>query len=418
MKHKLTACQEKAFAQLKESSKNIFITGVAGSGKSHLLRIFLKEKNHKEFPILASTGVAAILVGGRTFHSFFGLGIMEGGVEKTVEKALRNSRVKKRIREAKGIIIDEISMLSGEALDAAEWITSKARQVEDKPWGGLRVIAVGDFSQLPPVNTTQKEKSWAFQDDVWERTKFEPAILSTIVRTKDANLIRILNFIRIGTLNQEVRDFLNAHAPKKGSPETGTHLFPRKYAMEKYNQKRLNEIPQKETVFETEYEGAAAAVATIKKQAPIPEKLCLKKNAFIMIRQNDPRGRWVNGSLGYVESIQKKKIGIELMSGLKIYLEKSDFSLSNGDGKVIAIAKNFPINLAYATTIHKAQGSTFDKMFVDLKNLWEPGHAYVALSRVREAKDISIIGWTPNSFRASKEVVDFHTSIGFVQPDL
>lgn len=405
----LSVCQEKALLEL-EKPHNVFLTGVAGSGKSTLLRVFLKGKESKKFPILASTGAAAILVGGRTFHSFFGLGVMEGGVERTVERALCDGRVKKRIRQACAIIIDEVSMLSGETLDAAEWIATKARKV-DEPWGGLKVIAVGDFAQLPPVSI--REKSWAFQDLVWERTKFKPFILHTIVRAKDESFIKILNFVRNGIVNAEVRDFLDSHTKEIADHFVGTRLFPRKGATEAYNRKRLKEIPEEEKIFTTEYSGKSQGIKMLKKQAPIAETLHLKQGAFVMLRQNDPAGRWVNGSLGYVRSMGEKKLDIGLLSGRQVVIEKSTFSLANGDGETIATARNFPMNLAYATTIHKAQGSTFDKVHLDLRRLWEPGHAYVALSRVRQAGDLSLMGWTQDSFRISPAVSDFHASIGF-----
>ena len=160
MKASLSPCQKKALTHL-HSNKNIFLTGAAGSGKSFLLQHFLKDKNKKDFPILASTGMAAILINGITFHSFFGLGIMEKSVEACVERALKNTRVLRRIRNAKQIIIDEISMLPGEALAAGEAIAKKVKG-SPEAWGGIRIIAVGDFAQLPPVSPGTKEKPWAF----------------------------------------------------------------------------------------------------------------------------------------------------------------------------------------------------------------------------------------------------------------
>ena len=177
----LSECQRQAFSLL-ESDHNVFVTGIAGSGKSYLIREFLRHKDPREFPIVATTGAAAILVGGRTFHSFFGLGILEGGVERTVENALRQSRVKKRLKEAQVVVIDEASMLSPEMLEAAEWICRAARKREE-PWGGLRIIAVGDFAQLPPVVHGRRERTWAFEHPVWRETQFVPALLRTPFRT-------------------------------------------------------------------------------------------------------------------------------------------------------------------------------------------------------------------------------------------
>ena len=407
----LSTCQKSALKELN-GSKNIFLTGAAGSGKSYLIRHFLKDKDPKIFPTLASTGAAAILVGGRTFHSYFGLGIMEGGVDRTVESAIKNSRVRARVRKAEAIIIDETSMLSGDCLQAAEAIATRARKV-DQPWGGLRVIAVGDFAQLPPVSIGTQKKQWAFEDSVWEYSQFQPVLLETIMRTDDQEFLRILNFVRDGNFNQDVAEFLQSRTGEADPDFVGTRLFARKDATERFNLKRLKEISAPLETFATIYTGNERAVATLKRQAPIPESLQIKEGALIMVRQNDPRGRWVNGSLGHVVGInEKEQLEITLLSGRKARLDKSVFTLSDADGNALASAMNYPVNLAWATTIHKAQGSTYDRMLVDLSNLWEPGHAYVALSRVKSSEGLFVGSFTESSFRVDPAVVNFHAKIG------
>lgn len=187
----LTPCQSKALLALR-GPENVFITGGAGSGKSFLIRFFLRHIETREFPILASTGTAAVLVGGRTFHNFFGLGIMEGGVEVAVEKASKNRRVVRRLKKVRGFIVDEISMLSGPTLRAAELIARRVRN-SDLPWGGLRVVAVGDFAQLPPVERSPSARSarrWAFLDPVWTRSGFEIHHLKTQTRCRDEGIHR------------------------------------------------------------------------------------------------------------------------------------------------------------------------------------------------------------------------------------
>src|SRR3989338_9161263 len=193
----LSPCQEKALHFLKQNSENIFLTGCAGTGKSFLMRQFLKDKDRKIFPVVASTGAAAVLIGGRTFHSFFGLGIMEGGVQKTIERALQEKKLCRRLRKIRGFVLDEVSMISGLALRAAEAICRMARKNKE-PWGGARVIAVGDFAQLPPVNIHGSEKEWAFLDPVWDQSRLIPCVLKTVMRTEDQQYIRILNAIREG----------------------------------------------------------------------------------------------------------------------------------------------------------------------------------------------------------------------------
>lgn len=407
----LSPCQERALEKLAGNG-NVFLTGVAGSGKSFLLRRFLADKDPKEYPILASTGAAAILVGGRTFHSFFGLGIMDGGAARAVSLALTNSRVRSRVRKATAVIIDEMSMLSGEALAAAEEIARGSRR-SDEPWGGLRVIAVGDFAQLPPVARYGERRSWAFQNPVWEWTNFEPAILQTIMRQEEAGFLSVLNSVRGGRCDEAVQEFFEDRALRDDGSLQGTRLFPRKDATARFNEERLAELPGTVEEFATEYTGNAQSVNVLKKQAPIEEILRLKEGALVMLRQNDPIGRWVNGSLGtFLGLTSQGQAEIQLMRGTRVKVEQAVFTLSDAEGNPVATAKNFPINLAWASTIHKAQGSTFDRLIVDLTRLWEPGHAYVALSRVRSPDGLFLTGWSANSVRVAPEVVRFHQSIG------
>lgn len=407
---KLSPCQEKSFVALTKNSDNIFLTGSAGSGKSFLIRHFLKERDWKLFPIVASTGVAAILVGGRTFHSFFGLGIMEGGVEKTIERALEDRRVVKRLKKIEGFVLDEVSMISGPTLRAAEEICRKARK-KDLPWGGARVVAVGDFAQLPPVNPLGHQKEWAFLDMAWSRSGFNPVVLKTVMRSDDPDYIRMLNFIREGVVNEEVAAYLNAKTdPDFSDPET-PHLFPHRDTAEQFNLQRLAEIKNPLVKFKTAYSGTPQAIEKLKKQAPIPEILQLKKLALVMIRVNDPFLKYVNGSLGTIVKIRDGFLDVRLRNGAEVKIEKTDFSILSADGYAVATASNFPVNLAYATTIHKSQGATMDGVVCDLRGLWEPGQAYVALSRLKRGNGLRLKGWDKSSIRVDPQVVEFHRTL-------
>lgn len=390
---------------MSPQNPNVFVTGGAGVGKSFLIRHF--KRDTKEFPMLASTGAAAVLVGGRTFHSFFGLGILEGGPEATVERACRNRQVVKRLRQIKGIVIDEISMLAGPVLRVAEVLCRRVRD-NDQPWGGLRIVAVGDFAQLPPVERDPaRGGGWAFLDPVWEWSAFERQMLQTQVRCQDPDYMRVLAKIRGGVVDEEVADYLNARTGPVENEFEGTRLFPRRDQTEKFNELRLADLPGSEVLIETITSGQSRAVETLLKQAPVPQTLRLKDGALVMIRQNDPMGRWVNGSTGHVRKIQPTRLSIDLLSGRKIELEKATFSMLDGEGETIAALVNFPVNLAWASTIHKAQGSTLDRMAVDLSRLWEPGQAYVALSRLTSGSELRIARWDPSSIRVDPQVIEF-----------
>lgn len=407
----LTTCQAKALDVL-ERQGNVFLTGAAGTGKSYLLDRYLRGKGSDDFPIVASTGAAAVIVGGRTFHSFFGLGIMEGGPDAAVENALRSRRVLNRLQRASCVIIDEISMLSGVMLMAADTVARRARQ-SNEPWGGLRIIAVGDFAQLPPVTPGAQRKDWGFLHEAWEQSDFEPALLSTVMRTQDTEFLEILNFVRDGVVNDRVHEFLNRHIHASSETVDATRLYPHRAKADAYNVFRLQSLPGKEYAVETRYVGHERYLDSAKRNLPIPDTLLLKVGALIMMRKNDVSGeyKFVNGSLGHVLEVEEELLHVRLFTGEDIEVEKYKFLSLDGDGNEVMQAWNFPVSLAWATTIHKAQGATLDRMIVDLHQLWEPGQAYVALSRVRSGSGLLIERWSPSSIRADALVTSFYDSL-------
>lgn len=391
---------------------NVFLTGAAGTGKSYLLERYLQGKATDLFPIVASTGAAAVIVGGRTFHSFFGLGILEGGVDATVMRAMRSKKLIRRLQRACCVVIDEISMLSGETLCAAELVARKARG-RNEAWGGLRIIAVGDFAQLPPVATEGQPKDWAFLHPVWQESGFQPALLSTVMRTQDIAFLTVLNFVREGIVNDHVHAYLDAHTTSSHDAAQTTRLYPHRKQAEEYNLKKLEALPGTLQRFPTQYTGQEKFFDAARRIVPIPDILLLKKNALVMMRKNDvsERMRWVNGSLGHIRSIEDDVLTVKLLSGEEITIGQDKFSSLNGDGEEIVVAWNFPVTLAWATTIHKAQGASLDRMIVDLAALWEPGQAYVALSRVRSGAGLLIERWTPTSIRAEPLVTAFYDGL-------
>jgi ATP-dependent exoDNAse (exonuclease V) alpha subunit len=407
----LSPDQTEALALL-QGKGNVFLTGKAGTGKSTVLRAYLQTVNPmEEVAVLASTGAAAVLVGGRTFHSFFGLGILEGGPAKTVERALKNPRLRKRLKATDTVVIDEISMLSGETLATAEEIARKARN-NDEPWGNLRVVAVGDFGQLPPVTPGRQKPDWAFLHEVWERSGFYSVSLSTIHRCSESRWNEVLNKVREGVCDQAVREALNSRMGAGQGDTEVTRLFGLRQEAENYNRLRLAELPDAAMVYETEYAGDTSALEQVKRNCPVPETLLLKLNALVMIRRNDSDGLYVNGSLGHIRGLAEKTVRVELLeTGLVVEMEPVKFEQLNADGEVVATAKNFPLNLAYGTTIHKSQGATLDGVRLRLAGLWESGQAYVALSRVRNPDRLYLDSWSPNAIRADENVLHFHSTL-------
>lgn len=402
----LSPCQERAFQTLQGGSENVFLTGVAGSGKSYLIKQFLRHLTLKEFPILASTGAAAVLIGGRTFHSFFGLGVMEGGPDATLARVIHDRRLAGRLKKIRGFVLDEVSMVSGAALSVAEALCRYVLESED-PWGGLRVITVGDFGQLPPVDQVAGRRDWAFLSDVWQRSAWKTEYLQTVLRTEDEEYLRILNFVRDGVVNEEVADYLEARTLIDEADLEVPYFLARRAQVDRYNADRLAAVPNREVVIPTEYTGRPELKAQLKRIAPIPEKLELKEGALVMTRINDPKYRFINGSVGTVSQIGEKEIFIRFRRG-DVAVEKTSFSLLSADGESLATARNFPLSLAYALTIHKSQGVTVDQMLTDLRGLWDPGQAYVALSRLKSGAGLSLAGWDRDSIRVDPDVVEFH----------
>ncbi|PWU21000.1 MAG: hypothetical protein C5B49_03285 [Bdellovibrio sp.] len=190
-----------------------------------------------------------------------------------------------------------------------------------------------------------------------------------------------------------------------------TRLFTHRADVESFNLECLGRIKHPLHSFNTEYSGKESDIENFKKHAPIPGVIQLKKDALVMLRQNDMEGRWVNGSLGRVIKITDRRLEIQLDEGGTVDVEKEEFTLLNADGAPIAAAKNFPVSLAWAITIHKAQGTTLSKMSVDLSKAWEPGQAYVALSRVGGPGGLFVENWSKSAIFADPQVMHFHRSL-------
>ncbi|MGE0631082.1 MAG: DEAD/DEAH box helicase [Pseudobdellovibrionaceae bacterium] len=401
---------QKNALNLLQSGENVFLTGGAGSGKSTVIRELMHSLSPKEMPVLASTGAASVLVGGRTFHSFFGLGIMDGGEFKTLEKARGDKRLFSRLRKVEGFILDEVSMISAAAFRTAEQIAKEARD-SDLPWGGMRVITVGDFAQLPPVSKNSSTREWAFLDSSWSGTDFQICSLNHNHRTQDREFLDVLASVRSGKVDESVQEFLEKHVEEHFEESSGTRLFPLRAQAEAFNQKKLHEIDSEEKVFGTIYFGDERFVESLKKNSPIPENLVLKVGCEVLFVQNDSKRRWVNGSRGEILDISNEGLVVKLASGREVEVEKTTFGMQNADGNVIASGINFPVVLGYATTIHKSQGATLDEVWLDLRRLWEPGHAYVALSRLRSPKGLHLIGWNPKSILVDPRVEKFYAEL-------
>ena len=426
---KWTADQQLALAKLNTES-NIFLTGGAGTGKSTVIQNYLREglDGTKTTAVLASTGTAAILLGGRTFHSFFGLGIMEGGVDHVVARATKHQGIIQRLKKTDLILLDEISMIGSAEWMAAEKIARMARKRNAEPWGGIRIVAIGDFAQLPPVvkppmrsmnqdpysqdlfsqEVRETEKPWCFLTETWHKTDFDSVNLREVVRSQDAYWNEILNELRWGDFTLRAKEVLDERIKKVPLEFQGTRLFSRRAQVDRLNHERLHTLKGDVKEYNTVYVGLAQKIDELKRNAPIGEMLVLKEGALVMFRQNDPELKYVNGTLGTITKLKDNEVRVELLNGRTIDLKPSSFNVLDAEGEVVATATNFPLNLAWACTIHKAQGATLDKAHVDLRGVWEHGQSYVALSRVRSLEDLTLEGYSPNGFKLDPAVREFY----------
>lgn len=408
----LTAGQKQAL-DLLNSKSNIFLTGAAGTGKSELIKRFLMS-NRCRFGTggvfaVASTGAAAMLLRGSTFHRFFGLGLCSGELSDIVDKGAKSSSVIRRLRECTALVIDEISMLSGFVLEAAEQIARRVRKSE-LPWGGIKIIAVGDFAQLAPISNG-KITDWAFLHPIWEWSDLTTVYLTEVVRTSDASYIEILGHVRKGNMNESVYSFLNTRPVPPDNFE-GTRLYPRRAEVDAYNSRKLVGLPDKLHHIPTGFSGDSMYWKSLASSMQIPELLEIKAGAMIMLLRNDMAGRYFNGSLGIVEHIEDGNITVSLLSGDIVDVAHANFDYCDERGLVLATATNFPIKLAWASTIHKAQGISVDRISVSLTSLWEAGQAYVALSRSRSLGGLYVEAWDERSVIADTSVMEFYRQLG------
>jgi ATP-dependent DNA helicase PIF1 len=406
----LNSQQKKALKILLNSKQNLFLTGAAGTGKSHVIKLFreVKKLKNENIPMVASTGAAALLVNGVTFNSYFGLGIMAGGVENTIKTALTNRAACERIVYTDTIIVDEISMISGDVFKAANLLCQKIRQ-NKKPFGGIRVIAVGDFFQLGPFSETDKT-DWVFESSDWKSAKFKKIELTTIMRTKDKQFLKILTKVRYGKVDQEVKKFLNSKINKKNLDINIPRILSRNHEVDTYNLKKLQEINSPLFTFKTQYAGEDFAINRIKENLVIPDVLQLKKGALVMLRVNNFQEGYINGTVGTVLGVTDSVLTIKKLNGEIIHVKKHIFEFLNGSGEIIGRARNFPLTLAWAITIHKSQGASLDKALISIDRLWLHGQAYTALSRLTSSQGLMLTSWDKNSFLVDKKVIKYTKS--------
>ncbi|MGM0653465.1 MAG: exonuclease domain-containing protein [Bacillota bacterium] len=389
----------KALDLMENSSKHLFITGRAGTGKSTLLDYY-RSITEKELVVLAPTGVAAVNIAGQTIHSFFGF-----RPDITVEKAVKAAKKSKLsiYKNLDAIIIDEISMVRADLLDCIDQFLRIKGREPGLPFGGIQMIFIGDLYQIPPVVTGHDrlifaghyESEFFFDARVYGQLEIEYVELEKIYRQSDQEFINILNRIRNKTAAEEDLARLNGRVIKKDAllPEDIIYLTTTNDLAYQKNETELEKLPGEPYVFYAEISGDIE-----QKSYPAEEELFLKTEAQVMLLNNDPAGRWINGSIGTVIDLLDDYIEVRLSSGKVVEVEPVKWHVYrfywNREAQSVASDslgsfEQYPVKLAWAITIHKSQGKTFDSVAIDLgRGAFAAGQLYVALSRCRSLDGI------------------------------
>lgn len=384
---------------VEKTDMSLFLTGKAGTGKTTFLREVVRYTK-KKCIVLAPTGIAAVNAGAMTIHSFFQFGLgpfVQGVIEPKSDFRINKSKLE-LIRHLQLLIIDEVSMVRADLMDHIDVELRRIRR-NSKPFGGVQLLMIGDLQQLPPIAHGGEDELlrqyyktlYFFSSAALKSMKYSCIELKNVYRQTDGHFIDILNHARDCTLtSQDIFDlnarYIPGFSPK---PEDGyIRLMTHNRQVDYINATEMEKLDSKPYTF------VAAVTGTFPEESyPTADSLTLKKGAQVMFIKNDPERRFINGTLGEVKSIDKNSIAVRLAeSGTIIDVEpmewqniryQFDEESKEISSKQIGRFKQYPLKAAWAITVHKSQGLTFDKAIIDVHAAFSPGQAYVALSRCR-----------------------------------
>ena len=385
----LSAEQAAVFDAIETTRDNIFVTGRAGTGKSTLLN-HLSWNTSKQVVICAPTGVAALNVGGQTIHSLFRLPIgviADHPIEQSAE-------LRKLLGTIDTVVIDEVSMVNADLLDAIDRSLRQAKQRPREPFGGAQLVLFGDPYQLAPVPGDADERAyfddqyrsmWFFDAKVWEETDLRIYELTMIHRQHEDEFKHMLNAVRHGRVTAEIANRLNTVGSRPAPTDGAITLATTNSTVTRINASALARLPGRSLSAKAEVSGEFGGRAY-----PADDSLELKIGAQVMFLRNDNEQRWVNGSIGTVRKIDTTvwvEVDGDVHSVVPAIWEKYRYSYSPSTKAlkkdIVAEFTQFPLRLAWAVTIHKSQGKSYNRAIVDLgSRAFAPGQTYVALSRI------------------------------------
>lgn len=385
--------QERALDILKTGG-NIFLTGEPGSGKTYVLNRYVAwlESSGIAVAVTASTGIAATHIGGMTIHSWSGIGTLERLSPYDLDRITTKERIVKRMQRTKVLVIDEISMLDGTTLDMVDTVCRTAMHT-DEAFGGLQVILVGDFFQLPPISSSREASHFAFESEAWARAQFLTCYLSEQHRHEDATLSSLLSAIRENSIGDEHYELLAEQQDIGYDNVEPTRLYTHNKDVDAVNHAELQLLRTKSASYKMTSRGKKPLVEALVRNCLSPEVLELKEGAMVMCTRNNFEKGYVNGTLGRIVGFDRDTgfPTIETVDKRIMTIEPASWSIEE-DGKVLAEVNQVPLRLAWAITIHKSQGMSLDAAVIDLRNAFTYGQGYVALSRVRTLRGMKLLG--------------------------
>ncbi len=414
--------QQLAVIKSFEAGKNIFVTGGAGSGKSYLLNFLKRYYSQFGLVVTASTGIAAVNIGGTTIHSWSGIGLANLPVDKIVENIFSKkfTKIRRRLKQARALAIDEISMISPETLEILDQVLRQVRE-NNIPMGGLQILFFGDFLQLPPVNKSSLNIKFCFDSETWQSLDLQTFVLEEVFRQSDQKFIKLLNNLRLGKLDESDRKALESRlkANDNNLAIKPTILTSHNFKVEKINDEYLKNIPHKEVLHEAQYFGSTDRVEFLKKNCIAQQLLKLKVGAQVMMIKNTYQKEGIiNGSLGIIRDFSPRKSYplVEFSNGKIITIAPEEWLIEKFDDEkklmmTEAGVTQIPLILAWAMTIHKSQGLTLDKISCDLSDIFSPGQAYVALSRARSFEGVFIESINFSRINSNSKAVEFYRGI-------
>jgi len=406
--------QKEAF-KILNSGHNVLLTGAAGSGKTYLLNKYINSLREQGIAvaITASTGIAATHLGGRTIHSWSGIGIKDELTRKDLQNLAKKTYLKKQFEKTEVLVVDEISMLSAYHLDMINLVCQTMKK-NSLPFGGIQVILSGDFFQLPPINRNSNKIKFINRAEVWPEMDIRVCYLTDQYRQSDKIFSTLLNNLRLNKLGEEGLKLLKSRISenqKEYSSMKITKLYTHNIDVDRVNQLELDKIEAEEKIYQMTSQGEENLIKVLEKNCLAPQKLVLKKGALVMFVKNkfvNDRVVYVNGSIGLVIGFNVNYYPrVRLHSGDVIDVVPDSWQINDNNEQVLAKINQLPLRLAWAITIHKSQGMTLDEAVIDLSQSFSYGMGYVALSRLKNLEGLHLLGINDLACQVDPQILQY-----------